>query len=163
MSNVMEMYEKQMDMVSKAAKLEKVSGTSIDVLIQYYTYMNNVLKPLADKFERVNIMTPEEIVAAIEEQASNTEENNMICNRREAIEECLTPYINKPVYVKGYCWGRKFDGWVVLYMDGERMSFDYRGKTYPVWGFLPSRFTMATDSSINNVIYKEENDAKEMG
>lgn len=77
MSNVMEMYEQQMDMVSKAAKLEKVSGTSIDVLIQYYTYMNNVLKPLADKFERVNIMTPEEIVAAIEERPIKAEEKTL--------------------------------------------------------------------------------------
>ena len=110
---------------------------------------------MADQFEGVNIMTPEEIAAAIEERTIKAEENSMMCNRREAIEECLTPYINKPVYVKGYCWGREFDGWTVLYMDGERMSFDYRGKTYPVWGFLPSRFTMTTDSSINNVIYKE--------
>lgn len=90
------------------------------------------------------------------ETSAKAEENSMICNRREAIEGCLTPYIDKPVYVKGYCWGRKFDDWVVLYMDGERMSFDYRGNTYPVWGFLPSRFTMDTDSSINNVIYDGE-------
>lgn len=164
MSSVMEMYEQQMDIVAKARKLEEVSGMSLDVLIQYYTYINNVLKPLSDKLERVNIMTPEEIVAAIEEQASNTEENSMICNRREAIEECLTPYIGKPVYIKGYCWATEFDGWVVLYMDGERMSFDYRGKTYPVWGFLPSRLTLWTDSSINNAVYDGEvkDDGKEV-
>ena len=88
----------------------------------------------------------------------------MICNRSED-RDLLIPYIDKPVYIKGYCWGRKFDGWVVLYLDElkERdkfdvfnIYFDYKGRTYPAYGFLPSRYTMYTDSSYNNAIYKEE-------
>lgn len=37
MSNVMEMYEMQMDLVAKARKLEKVSGKTIDELIELYS------------------------------------------------------------------------------------------------------------------------------
>lgn len=55
MSNVMEMYEQQMDIVAKARKLEEVSGMSLDTLIEYYTMMRNILEPLADKFERASL------------------------------------------------------------------------------------------------------------
>ena len=87
---------------------------------------------------------------------------NMICNRNDEIEQWLLPYINRPVYVKGYCWNRKFDGWTVIY-EGEKSNlvvrnllFDYRGKTYPVYGFLPSRYTMSTDLSYYNAFYEPE-------
>lgn len=85
---------------------------------------------------------------------------NVICNRSEDID-LLTPYIDKPVYVKGICWNRVFDGWAVIYDGGANwfrdmnLVFDYRGKTYPVSGFLPSQFTMNTSSSYNNAIYKD--------
>ena len=85
----------------------------------------------------------------------------MICNRSED-RDLLIPYINKPVYIKGYCWNKSFDGWVVIYegdesrLIGRNLVFDYRGKQYSVFGFLPSRFTMCTDSSYNNAFYKEE-------
>lgn len=79
----------------------------------------------------------------------------MICNRKEDID-LFVQYINKPVYVKGYCWNKRFDGLVVVYEDEEnRLVFDYNGKQYSVFGFLPSRFTMRTDSSYNNAFYKE--------
>ncbi len=89
--------------------------------------------------------------------------DNMICNRSENMD-LLVPYIDKPVYIKGYCWSRTFDGWVVLYIDeylkDERiersLKFDYKGRTYSVFGFLPSKYTMCTSSSYNNAIYKEE-------
>lgn len=87
--------------------------------------------------------------------------DNMICNRREEVEQSLTQYINRPVYVKGYCWNKEFDGWTVIYDDGRKpwfgernLLFDYRGKTYPTYGFLPSRHTMTTDSSYNNAFYQ---------
>lgn len=99
------------------------------------------------------------------ETSAKTEENSMICNRREEIEERLISYINKPVYVKGYCWGRKFDGWTVIYDDGtetfsgKRMvKFDYSGKSYTANGFLPSRFTLGTDSSYGNAFYRTKGD-----
>lgn len=78
----------------------------------------------------------------------------MICDKKENID-FLFPYIDKPVYVKGYCWNKRFDGWAVLYNDNGLM-FDYRGKTYPVLGFLPSKFTMNTSSTYNNAFYKEQ-------
>ena len=81
---------------------------------------------------------------------------NMICNRQEEIEQWLIPYIDRPVYVKGYCWGRIFSGWTVIYDDDGRLLFDYRGKTYSAWGFLPSRFTLSTDSSYHNAFYEPE-------
>lgn len=83
---------------------------------------------------------------------------NVICNRREEIEQCLIPYINKPIYIKGYCWNKPFDGWTVIYDKflEKELLFDYRGKTYPVSGFLPSRYTMSTDSSYNNAFYDTE-------
>ena len=87
---------------------------------------------------------------------------NMICNRNDEIEQWLLPYINRPVYVKGYCWNRKFDGWTVIYegeksnLVGRNLLFDYRGKTYPVYGFLPSRYTTSTDSSYDNAFYEPE-------
>ena len=77
----------------------------------------------------------------------------MICNRTENID-ALIPYIDKPVYIKGFCWNRSFDGWTVIYNDGSGLMFDYRGKTYSVCGFLPSRFTMWCDSTYENAIYK---------
>ena len=77
----------------------------------------------------------------------------MICNRTENID-ALIPYIDKPVYVKGFCWNRSFNGWAVIYNDGSGLMFDYRGKTYSVCGFLPSRFTMWCDSTYENAIYK---------
>ena len=76
----------------------------------------------------------------------------MICSKQESIDN-LVPYIDKPVYVKGFCWNKSFDGWTVIYNDGGGLMFDYRGKTYPVYGFLPSRFTMWCDSKYENAIY----------
>ena len=87
---------------------------------------------------------------------------NMICNRSENID-VLISYINKPVYIKGYCWNKVFDGWVVLYDKGKdfwhdtNLVFDYKGNTYSVFGFLPSRFDLQVPSSSNgNAIYKNE-------
>lgn len=85
----------------------------------------------------------------------------MICNRCEDIE-VLISYIGKPVYIRGYCWNRSFDGWVVIYDTGKSwvsdrtLRFDYMGKSYSVFGFLPSRFTSHLDSSYDNAIYKEQ-------
>ena len=85
----------------------------------------------------------------------------MICNRCED-SNLLIPYIDRPVYIKGYCWNKSFAGWVVIYggeesqLYGRNLMFDYRGKQYPVFGFLPSRFTMRTDSSYNNAFYEKE-------
>lgn len=87
---------------------------------------------------------------------------NMICNRSEELDS-LIPFINCPVYIKGYCWGRTFDGWVVIYdaggetiRGGKNLYFDYRGKSYPIVGFLPNRHTMWTSSTYDNAIYKSE-------
>lgn len=77
----------------------------------------------------------------------------MICNRSENIDT-LIPYIDKPVYVKGFCWNKRFDGWTVIYNDSTGLMFDYKGKAYSVYGFLPSRFTMWCDSTYENAIYK---------
>ena len=85
----------------------------------------------------------------------------MICNRSED-RDLLLPYIDKPVYIKGYCYGRKFDGWTVLYegkesrLIGRNICFDYKGGHYSVYGFLPSKYTMCTSSTYNNAIYKNE-------
>lgn len=81
---------------------------------------------------------------------------NMICNKSEEID-LLINYICKPVYIKGYCWNRVFDGWTVIYRreDGN-LAFDYRGASYSVKGFLPSRFTMSTSSTYNNAFYNEQ-------
>ena len=86
---------------------------------------------------------------------------NMICNRSEDID-LLIPYIDKPVYIKGFCWNKTFDGWIVIYDNGvtwlrdRNLVFDYRGITYSVFGFLPSRFELQVPSSSNNnAIYKE--------
>lgn len=87
---------------------------------------------------------------------------NMICNRREEVEQWLIPYINRPVYVRWYCWSRKFDGWTVIYDDGKtrfhdrNLMFDYRGESYSVYGFLPSRYTMSTSPLYNNAFYEPE-------
>ena len=86
--------------------------------------------------------------------------NNMICNRCEEMD-LLIPYIDKPVYIKGYYWNRSFDGWVVIYeiekswLTGRNLVFDYRGKQYSVYDFL-SRYTMWTNSTYNNAFYKGE-------
>lgn len=87
---------------------------------------------------------------------------NMICNRSENID-MLIPYINKPVYIKGFCWNKEFDGWVVLYDKGKdfwhdmNLVFDYKGNTYSMFGFLPSSLTLQVPSSSNrNAIYKNE-------
>lgn len=86
---------------------------------------------------------------------------NMICNRSENID-ALTPYINKPVYIKGFCWNKEFDGWVVIYDRGKdwlrdvNLVFDYRGESYSVQGFLPNRLTMWSNSTYDNAIYKDE-------
>lgn len=77
---------------------------------------------------------------------------NIICNRSENIDT-LIPYIDKPVYVKGFCWNKSFDGWTVIYNNGSGLMFDYKGKQYSVFGFLPSRFTMWCDSKYENAIY----------
>ena len=89
----------------------------------------------------------------------------MICNKSEDYES-LFPYINKPVYIKGYRWGKTFDGWTVIYDVGstwlheKTLSFDYRGHSYSVFGFLPSRFTSRTDSSFYNAFYTDEGEVK---
>ena len=86
---------------------------------------------------------------------------NMICNRKEDIDK-LFPYINKPVYVSGFCWNKKFDGWVVLYDSNKdswqdmNVMFDYKGHVYSAYGFLPSAYTMCTSSTYNNAIYKDK-------
>ena len=76
----------------------------------------------------------------------------MICNKR-AETDLLVPYIDKPVYVRGYSWSKSFDGWTVLYEDEGCLRFDYRGKSYNAAGFLPSRFTLRTDPKIRNAFY----------
>lgn len=92
----------------------------------------------------------------------------MICNLRENIK-ALIPYIDKPVYVRGYCWGKRFDGWAVIYddgsgswlttlADGRHLMFDYRGHTYSVFGFLPYENTWPWDSTSDNAFYTEEVD-----
>ena len=85
----------------------------------------------------------------------------MLCNSVENIN-ILMQYVNKPVYIKGYCWCKKFDGWTVIYDEGKsrfhdvNLMFDYRGKKYPAYGFLPSRYTLFMDSTYNNAFYKTE-------
>ena len=79
----------------------------------------------------------------------------VICNRVEDID-CLIPYIDKPVYVRGFCWNKSFNGWTVIYDNGSGLKFDYRGETNSVYGFLPSRFTMRTASNYENAFYKNE-------
>ena len=48
----------------------------------------------------------------------------MICNRSEDVEKFI-PYLNKPVYIKGYCWNKLFDGWVVIYDKGVTWLNDH--------------------------------------
>ena len=87
--------------------------------------------------------------------------DNMICNKSEDIG-LLVPYINLPVYIKGFCWNKKFDGFAIIHYEDKvlpssrNLLFDYRGNTYSVYGFLSSRFTMSTSSTCNNAIYKEQ-------
>lgn len=93
---------------------------------------------------------------------------NMICNSRETIE-AMIPYIDKPVYVRGYCWGKRFDGWTVIYVDGSlgwltkstgdrNLVFDYRGHTYSVFGFLPYENMWLWGSKHGNAFYTSEVD-----
>lgn len=81
---------------------------------------------------------------------------SMICNRNEEIDS-LIHYIGEPVYIKGYCWGRAFDGWTVIYRryDGN-LAFDYRGASYSVNGFLPNGLVTNTSSTYNNAFYNEQ-------
>ena len=82
----------------------------------------------------------------------------MICHRKDDIN-VLIPYINKPVYIRGYCWTKHFDGWTVIYerKDGanaySNLAFDYRGRSYPAAGFLP-QFALPTSSTYNNAFIK---------
>ena len=74
---------------------------------------------------------------------------------RDKIESTdIEKYVGFPVYAKGHCWNRTFDGWTVIYRyeNGELM-FDYRGVSYSVKGFLPSEFTMSCCSKYNNAFY----------
>ena len=80
---------------------------------------------------------------------------NMICNKCENID-ALFSYIDKPVYIKGFCWNRHFDGWTVIYYGEGELKFDYVGKSYSVRGFLPSCFTSIYSPSYKNAIYKNE-------
>lgn len=73
----------------------------------------------------------------------------MICDMRKIEKSQLENYVGKPVYVKGVCWNRSFDGWSVIYRrESGDLWFDYRGGNYPVNGFLPNEFTIG--SSKNN-------------
>ena len=87
--------------------------------------------------------------------------DNIICNKSEDIG-LLVPYINMPVYIKGFCWNKKFDGWAIIHYNNKELPssrnllFDYRGNTYSAYGFLPSRFTMSTSLTYHNAIYKEQ-------
>ena len=76
------------------------------------------------------------------------------------IEKCdIEKYVTLPVYIKGYCWNRTFDGWTVIYRrEDGKLAFDYRGASYPVDGFLPSRFTMSCSSTYNNAFYERRLD-----
>lgn len=79
----------------------------------------------------------------------------VICRRFEEMDK-LIPYVDKPVYVRGYCWGKRFDGWTVIYFgEHNNLMFDYRGESYSVRWFLP-RFALPTSSTYNNAIYFEE-------
>lgn len=86
---------------------------------------------------------------------------NMICDKIEDIG-LLVPYLNQPVYIKGCCWNKVFDGWGIVHnndkalLSSKNFMFDYRGNTYSVYGFLLSRFTMRISSTYNNAIYKEQ-------
>lgn len=68
--------------------------------------------------------------------------------------QLLEDFITEPIYVKGYCWNRKFDGWTVIYRceDGT-LRFDYRGVSYPVTGFLPNKWMDELCSCYNNGFY----------
>lgn len=86
----------------------------------------------------------------------------VICDRCDNVG-LLVPYINQPVYVKGYCYNKVFDGIGIVHyydktlIDSKNLVFDYRGDTYSAYGFLPSRFTMSTDSRYNNAFYEVTN------
>ena len=66
----------------------------------------------------------------------------------------IEKYVALPVYIKGHCWNRTFDGWTVIYRhESGNLMFDYRGASYSVKGFLPSEFTMSCSSTYNNSFY----------
>ncbi len=66
----------------------------------------------------------------------------------------IEKYVALPVYIKGHCWNRTFDGWTVIYRhESGSLMFDYRGASYPVKGFLPNEFTMSCSSTYNNAFY----------
>ena len=44
----------------------------------------------------------------------------MICNKSEDIG-LLVPYINLPVYIKGFCWNKKFDGWDIIHYNNKEL------------------------------------------
>lgn len=78
--------------------------------------------------------------------------------------EDILPFIDKPIYVKGYCWSRSFDGWTVIYKDKNGvLNFDYRGISYSVVGFLPNQYTSRLSSNYNNGFYENNNTEEEDG
>lgn len=75
----------------------------------------------------------------------------MICDMQKIEKSQLENYVGKPVYVKGVCWNRSFDGWTVIYRrESGDLCFDYRGGNYSVDGFLPNEFTLSFGSKSNN-------------
>lgn len=75
----------------------------------------------------------------------------MICDMQKIEKSQIENYVGKPVYVKGVCWNRLFDGWSVIYRrESGDLWFDYRGANYSVDGFLPNEFTLSFGSKSNN-------------
>ena len=72
----------------------------------------------------------------------------MICNMQKIEKSQIENYVGKPVYAKGICWNRSFDGWTVIYRrESGDLWFDYRGGNYSVDGFLPNEFTIGSSSN----------------
>ena len=68
--------------------------------------------------------------------------------------EDIEKYVGFPVYAKGYCWNRTFDGWTVIYRyESGNLMFDYRGASYSADGFLPSKYELPCSSKYNNAFY----------
>ena len=66
----------------------------------------------------------------------------------------IEKFVALPVYAKGCCWNRTFDGWTVIYRhESGNLMFDYRGASYSANGFLPSEYTMPCSSTYNNAFY----------
>ena len=73
----------------------------------------------------------------------------------------IEKYVGFPVYAKGYCWNRTFDGWTVIYRyEGGNLMFDYRGASYSVDGFLLSKYELPCSSKYNNAFYTIKGGAK---